>query len=59
MIVVSYLTRPAYSRITGLTYGTLTDEDRRESTGVLEQMGCDRFGRRSGGDSCGVPVFPG
>lgn len=32
MVVVSHLTEaPAYSRITGLTYGTLTDEDRRES----------------------------
>ena len=29
MIVVSYMTRePDYARISGLTYGTLTDEDR-------------------------------
>ncbi len=32
MVVVSHLTQePAYSRIGGLTYGTLTDEDRRAS----------------------------
>jgi SSS family solute:Na+ symporter len=32
MIVVSYLTNePAYEKIQGLTYGTLTDEDRKES----------------------------
>lgn len=32
MIAVSYLTeKPSYSKINGLTYGTLTDEDRRES----------------------------
>ncbi|NQU24110.1 MAG: hypothetical protein HQ567_22740 [Candidatus Nealsonbacteria bacterium] len=34
MIVVSYLTRePDYKRISGLTYGTMTDEDRAESRG--------------------------
>jgi len=32
MVLVSYLTEePAYSKINGLTYGTLTDEDRRTS----------------------------
>jgi len=32
MIVVSYLTeKPAYEKISGLTYGTVTDEHRRES----------------------------
>jgi SSS family solute:Na+ symporter len=32
MILVSHLTqKPAYSKINGLTYGTLTDEDRRMS----------------------------
>ncbi len=32
MVVVSHLTNePAYSKITGLTYGTLTDEDRKAS----------------------------
>ncbi len=32
MIVVSHLTNePAYEKIAGLTYGTLTDEDRRQS----------------------------
>ena len=32
MIVVSYLTKePDYKGISGLTYGTLTDEDRTES----------------------------
>jgi SSS family solute:Na+ symporter len=32
MVVISYLTsEPAYDKINGLTYGTLTDEDRRES----------------------------
>jgi len=32
MVVVSHLTNePAYSKIGGLTYGTLTDEDRRAS----------------------------
>ncbi|HYW79293.1 MAG TPA: sodium:solute symporter [Thermoguttaceae bacterium] len=34
MVVVSYLTRePDYEQISGLTYGTLTDEDRAESRG--------------------------
>ena len=32
MVVVSYLTEePSYSKINGLTYGTLTDEDRKSS----------------------------
>jgi SSS family solute:Na+ symporter len=32
MVVISYMTsEPAYDKINGLTYGTLTDEDRRES----------------------------
>ena len=32
MVVVSYLTEaPAYEKISGLTYGTLTDKDRKES----------------------------
>jgi len=32
MVVISYLTQePAYDKINGLTYGTLTDEDRRAS----------------------------
>ncbi len=32
MVVVSYLTNePAYEKINGLTYGTLTEEDRRQS----------------------------
>ncbi|MDI6450279.1 sodium:solute symporter [Anaerobaca lacustris] len=32
MVVVSHLTQePAYSKISGLTYGTLTDEDRKAS----------------------------
>jgi SSS family solute:Na+ symporter len=32
MVIVSYMTRePAYDKINGLTYGTLTDADRRES----------------------------
>jgi len=32
MIVVSYMTKePSYEKIQGLTYGTLTDEDRKES----------------------------
>jgi SSS family solute:Na+ symporter len=32
MIVVSYLTeQPAYEKISGLTYSTMTDEDRKES----------------------------
>jgi SSS family solute:Na+ symporter len=38
MIVVSYLTAaPAYDKIKGLTYGTLTDEDRRESRASWNQ----------------------
>ena len=32
MILVSYLTRPpSLERIEGLTYGTITDQDRQES----------------------------
>ena len=32
MIIVSYMTNePAYDKINGLTYGTLTDEDRKQS----------------------------
>ena len=32
MILVSYMTNePSYEKINGLTYGTLTDEDRRQS----------------------------
>ncbi len=34
MVVVSYLTRePDYKKISGLTYGTMTDQDRAESRG--------------------------
>ena len=32
MVVVSYMTNePAYEKISGLTYGTVTDEHRKES----------------------------
>lgn len=32
MVVVSYLTEvPAYDKIKGLTYGTITDEDRQQT----------------------------
>ena len=32
MILVSYMTKvPAYDKINGLTYGTLTDDDRKQS----------------------------
>lgn len=38
MIVVSYLTAaPSYDKIKGLTYGTLTDDDRRESRASWNQ----------------------
>jgi len=38
MVVVSHLTaEPAYSKIGGLTYGTLTDEDRRASRASWNQ----------------------
>ncbi len=38
MVVVSHLTQePAYSKISGLTYGTLTDEDRKASRASWNQ----------------------
>lgn len=38
MVVVSHLTEePAYSKISGLTYGTLTDEDRKASRASWNQ----------------------
>lgn len=38
MVVVSHLTNePAYSKISGLTYGTLTDEDRKASRASWNQ----------------------
>ena len=39
MIVVSYLTsKPNYERISGLTYGTITDEHRVESRSSWSRM---------------------
>lgn len=38
MVAVSYMTEaPAYGRLNGLTYGTLTDEDRKESRASWNQ----------------------
>jgi SSS family solute:Na+ symporter len=59
MVLVSYLTEePAYSKINGLTYETLTDEDRRTSRASWNKMGCDCFRRCSGCDIGRVFVFP-
>ena len=57
-LVVSYATKPPdYAKISGLTFSTLTPQDRLEQPSKLECERCDSFNIVDRSDHCDLYVF--